>query len=223
MRPHGGPPGFGPHGMGHGMTPEEMAKRTETMKERMAEHQQKLAARAKDLREKAAKARAAGDTKEAEQLEKAAERMEKGPMAPERGPGWEKAMRKRKLARLKPLWKQYGERLKTPEVREEFKKHAVRMARLDRMRELARNNPKEEVRQKLIERINGMVARENARHRQSLRALVAKEQVVQANQPSPGAAPEGAANAPANADPHAPAGSPAAVPAAGANHAEEAK
>src|SRR5690606_37376583 len=39
-------PGFDPHGahgpMGHGLSPEDMAKRTETMKERMAEHAKKL-------------------------------------------------------------------------------------------------------------------------------------------------------------------------------------
>ncbi len=198
--------------MGHGLSPEEMAKRTESMKERMAEHAEKLAARAKELREKAAKARASGDTKQAEQLEKAAERLEKGPMTPERGPGWQKAMRKRKLARLKPLWKQYGERLKNPEVREEFKKHAVRMARLDRMRDLSRNHPKEEVRQKMIERVNAMVAKENARHRQTLRALVAKEPTATANALSP----EAPANKPAEpkpADNPAPAAAPAAAEA----------
>jgi hypothetical protein len=206
--------------MGQGLSPEEMAKRTETMKERMAEHAQKLTARAKELREKAAKARASGDTKQAEQLEKAAERLEKGPMTPERGPGWQKAMRKRKLARLKPLWKQYGERLKAPEVRDEFKKHAVRMARLDRMRDLSRNHPKEDVRQKMIERINAMVARENARHRQALRAMVAKEPTATANALSPDApkaeAPKADAPKPANPEP-------AAQPAAAGHAAEEAK
>lgn len=205
--------------MGPGLSPEEMAKRAETMKERMAEHAEKLAARAKELREKAAKARASGDVKQAEQLEKAAERLEKGPIAPERGPGWQKAMHKRKLARLKPLWKQYGERLKNPEVKAEFKKHAVRMARLDRMRDLARNNPKQEVREKMIERINAMVAKENARHRQSLRALVGnKAQVVAANQPG---SPAPAASATA-AQPNQEGGeNNAAAPAD--NHAEEAK
>ncbi len=172
---------------GQGVSPEDMAKRAEKMKERMAQHAEKVAARSKDLREKAAKARAKGDTKQAEQLEKAAERLEKSPMTPERGPGWQKAMERRKRARLKPLWKQYGERLKNPDVKAEFKKHALRMARLDRMRDLARDNPDEEARKKLIERINASVAKENARHRQTLRQMMSnKDQTVSANQPGTG-------------------------------------
>jgi hypothetical protein len=181
-------PGFGPRGMmGQGLSPEEMAKRAQTMKDRMAEHAERAAARAKELREKAAKARESGDVKQAEQYEKAAERLEKSPMAPERGPGWKKAMERRKRARLKPLWKQYGERLKNPEVRAEFKKHAIRMARLDRMRELARNNPDEEKRKKLIERINATVAKENARHRQILRGMMSNKEQTAGNATTPGA------------------------------------
>jgi hypothetical protein len=187
MGPHGMP--MGPHGMPMGphgnMSPEELAKRTEEMKARMAERSEKVAARAKELREKAAKARASGDVKQAEQLEKAAERLEKGPPTPNRGPAWKKAMHKRKLARLKPLWKQYGERLHNPDVRAEFKKHATRMARLERIRNLAKNNPDEQAREKLTERINTMMAKENARHRQTLRNLMdKKEQVVPANEPA---------------------------------------
>jgi hypothetical protein len=84
------------------------------------------------------------------------------------------------------------------------------MARLDRMRDLSRNHPKEEVRQKMIERVNAMVAKENARHRQTLRALVAKEPTATANALSP----EAPANKPAEpkpADNPAPAAAPAAA------------
>jgi hypothetical protein len=146
------------------------------MKERMASHAERMAARSKELRERAEQARAKGDTKQADQLEKAAERLEKRPLTPERGEGWKKAMERRKRARLKPLWKQYGERLKEPAVQEEFKKHALRVARLERMRALARNSEDEATRKSLLERINTAMAQENARHRQTLRAMMADKE-----------------------------------------------
>lgn len=182
---HGpGQTGPGPRTVaGAGLTPEQAAERAKNMKERMASHAERLAARSQELREKAKQARANGDDRQAEQLEKAAERLEKRPLTPERGEGWKKAMERRKRARLKPLWKQYGERLKEPEVQEEFKKHAVRVARLDRMRALARGNADEEARKSLLERINASMAKENARHRQTLRAMMAnKEQAETAKQ-----------------------------------------
>lgn len=172
-----GPVGPGPRTRsGPGLTTEQAAEGAKNMKERMASHAERLAARSKELRERAQQARSKGDEKQATQLEKAAERLEKRPLTPERGEGWKKAMERRKRARLKPLWKQYGERLKEPEVQQEFKKHALRVARLDRLRALARNTVDEEARKSLLERINGSVAKENARHRQTLRAMMAKEQ-----------------------------------------------
>lgn len=176
-----GPSAVGPNGVAKSgphaqLSAEDLAKRTAEVKARMAERAEKVKARAKELREKAAKARASGDVKQAEQLERTAERLEKGPPTPNRGPAWKKAMQKRKLARLKPLWKQYGERLRSEEVRSEFKKHATRVARLERMRDLAKNHPKEPLREKLTERINGLIAKENARHRQTLRSLVDKKE-----------------------------------------------
>jgi hypothetical protein len=139
-----------------------------------------LQERAAKLKERAAQLRKEGREKQAEALEKQAERLASAkPGEPGAAPSpanKAKVREARKLARVKLLQRRYGEELNKGEVRQEVETHARRSANLSRMKSLVGARPEaddkqKETKQKLVERINRLMARENARHSRNMAKL----------------------------------------------------
>lgn len=78
--------------------------------------------------------------------------------------------KERRTEILKAAKDKWGDLVKKPKVREELKLHARRMARLNHMEYLAKENDKEE----LAKRVEALRAKENARHEKRMEALKAK-------------------------------------------------
>jgi hypothetical protein len=146
------------------------------------------------LKERIAQLRKDGKDKQAEVLEKQVERLASG--AP--GPGEkseanrQKVRQARKLARVKLLQRRYGESLKNQDVRGEVELHARRSAHLSRMKELVSaradgDDKQKAAKQKMVDRINRLMARENARHSRTM-AQLTKQKDKLAGKPAP--APE---------------------------------
>jgi hypothetical protein len=134
------------------------------------------------LKTQAEKLRKEGREKQAEMLEKQAERLSANPTpGPAANPANKGKIRQaRKLARIKLLQRRYGEALKDNAVRDEVETHARRSANLSRMKSLVGGRPdgddkQKESKQKLVERINRLMARENARHSRNMAKLTKQE------------------------------------------------
>jgi hypothetical protein len=69
------------------------------------------------------------------------------------------------------LMRQLGQRLSDPQVKAELKLHATRIAELARIQFLAENARQGADRERLLSRVEKLVARENERHRKRLAAL----------------------------------------------------
>jgi hypothetical protein len=160
--------------------------------------------RAAKLKERAAQLRKDGRDKQAEALEKQAERLASAkpgePGAATNPANKAKVRQARKLARVKLLQRRYGEFLKDNAVRQEVETHARRSANLSRMKSLAGARPdaddkQKDAKQKLVERINRLMARENARHSRTM-AKLTKQQDKLANKTLPSEMPP-ASKAPA--------------------------
>ncbi len=78
--------------------------------------------------------------------------------------------KERREEMLKSAKDKWGDLVKKPKVREELKVHARRMARLNHMEALAKENNKTEA----LERIQKLRDKENARHEKRMEALKAK-------------------------------------------------
>jgi hypothetical protein len=138
------------------------------------------------LKERAAQLRKDGKDKQAEMLEKQAERMASGTagMGGEKSQAnREKVRTARKLARVKLLQRRYGESLKQDDVRGEVESHARRSAHLSRMKELVSSRPDGDdklkaTKQKMLDRINRLMARENARHSRLMAQLTKKDKLA---------------------------------------------
>lgn len=78
--------------------------------------------------------------------------------------------KERRQDTVKAVKDKWGDLVKKPRVREELKRHARRMARLNQMDHLAKEGDKD----KLSERIGKLREQENARHDKRMAALKAK-------------------------------------------------
>lgn len=127
-------------------------------------------AAAADKREAAAEARAAAaDKREAAADKRAARREERAEIRE----AWAKLKETRKERRrerreeVKRLW---GELHKQPAARNELRVHAWRMARLNRMRTIAKADGKD----KLVARIDTLMEKERTRHKRKMEQLKEK-------------------------------------------------
>jgi hypothetical protein len=136
---------------------------------------QRIEKQAARLDQRAARLRKDGKEAEATRLEQRANRLRAN--ADEKGARRGKRLspeadrRRRKYQRLKGLRKRYGKDLDKPLVQHELSLHAERSARLNRMKQLAEENDKTE----LLERILKMSEREDQRHEQQMQKLLGKE------------------------------------------------
>jgi hypothetical protein len=69
------------------------------------------------------------------------------------------------------LVRELGQRLSDPQVKAELKLHATRIAELSRIQFLAENARKGAARERLLSRVEKLIARENERHRKRLATL----------------------------------------------------
>jgi len=110
--------------------------------------------------------------------------------------------RERRSAQLRELRSRWGDdALKRPEVRDELREHAWRLARLKRLRELAAEKKNE----KLLSRIERLEQKENERHTQAMghQKLIAGRPTPNASgAPSAQGAPESESSARAHHRPH---------------------
>ncbi|HEX2732992.1 MAG TPA: hypothetical protein VHM70_15390 [Polyangiaceae bacterium] len=209
---HGQPPAAGKPGPGHGLGGPGLGHANlGDLKERMGQGLPPgFADRAARLKERAAQLRKEGKTQEADALEKQADRIASSP-PPELGAmnpaNKAKVRQARKLARVKLLQRRYGDALKKNDVRQEIETHARRSANLSRMKALVGLRPdgddkQKETKTKLIERINRLMARENARHSRHMAQLTKDQNPSQGDKLAGKTANGGApGNAPAAKEP----------------------
>jgi hypothetical protein len=122
---------------------------------------------ASDKRAEAADKREAAAEKRAEA---AGERADKKPDHADVLAAWKKlkeTRKERRKERIEEIKKQWGDLHARPAVRAELKIHAWRMARLHRMRALAKTENKD----KAVERIDQLIVKEKARHQKHMETL----------------------------------------------------
>lgn len=138
-----------------------------------------LEKRAEKLKQRATELRAAGQAEQAARVERQAELLAKHPRTG-RPPGAAPPAQ-RKRVRIKRWYRRYGEALRRPEVQAELRLHGLRLAKLQRMKELAQQHSEAERRERLLQRISALQGRESARH-QRVMARVAAPDVGKAQQ-----------------------------------------
>jgi hypothetical protein len=104
--------------------------------------------------------------------------------------------RKQHQSALKERW---GQRLATPAALQELQHHERRMAQLNRMALLAETERKDQAKEKLVQRIEKLTQKENARHERKMNQLQSGARVTRPASMSEGASSntKGAVDAPA--------------------------
>ncbi len=144
------------------------------LKEKVAAKREERVAK---LEERAAQLRKEGKTEEAERVEKQIERVKAGPdRSPKSKANRDKIRKARKMARIKLLHRRYGEKLGEGAVKQEVELHARRSAHLSRMKSIvtareAADDKAKEQKQEMLQRINRLMAKENARHSRKMSRL----------------------------------------------------
>jgi hypothetical protein len=157
------------------------------LKERMEEARKNRLAK---LEEQAAKLRKEGKEEEAARLDRQIERIKAGP-----NKNREKIRKARKMARIKLLHRRYGDKLKEQAVRQEVELHARRSAHLSRMKSIvtsreAEDDKAKEAKQEMLQRINRLMAKENARHSRKMSRLTRnKDQLAGKKRPKTSGGP----------------------------------
>ncbi len=128
-----------------------------------------LDTRVEKLKQRAAELRAEGQAQQASRLEKQAELLANHPRTG-RAHGTQ-TPKLRKRARIKRWHGRYGAALQRPDVQAELRHHGLRLAKLRRMKELAQQRPDSQQRDALLQRIDALRARENARHGRRMERL----------------------------------------------------
>lgn len=166
----GGPKADGPRMGGmppHGGDPEKLKEKVAAKREE----------RVSKLEERAAQLRKEGKTEEADRVEKQIERVKAGPeRSPKSKANRDKIRKARKMARIKLLHRRYGEKLGEGVVKQEVELHARRSAHLSRMKSIvtsreAADDKAKEQKQEMLQRINRLMAKENARHSRKMSRL----------------------------------------------------
>lgn len=142
--------------------------------------------RVEKLKQRAAELRAGGQEEQASRLEKQAELLAKHPRVGRAHGAQPPQLRKR--ARIKRWHARYGEALQRPAVQAELRHHGLRMAKLQRMKELARQKSDVQQRDALLQRIDALRARENARHGRAMERLAASPNAAGGRAPAAQAA-----------------------------------
>ena len=119
---------------------------------------------AKELRDKAEEHREEAKEKREQRRDAAKEEREEGRETAEQRSEKRKQRRRAHVEELRSRW---GDSLAQPAVRAELKVHARRIARLNQLRKLAEQEHKD----KLIERIDKLIEKENARHQKHMDTL----------------------------------------------------
>lgn len=155
--------------------PQEHPKLTPLGYQLSAQKEQELAARrqrvkAQRLRDLAARldeARARGDSASTQLLEAVVARVEAGPPhVASRANAW--ASEHVAHLRAADQWRKYGPQLDKPEVVRAFDTHALRMAKLLRMRQLTLDTPESTERDALLSQIETTIELEGTRHVEQL-------------------------------------------------------
>lgn len=133
-----------------------------TVKEVAKEKKEAVKEHAENVKEKVKEK--VEDVKEARERHEANERGEEAKEEAKENRGDRAERRKHRVEELRKMW---GDSLSVPAVREEIKVHARRMARLRRMKELA----VEEKKTKLVERIDALITKEEDRHKKHMETL----------------------------------------------------
>ena len=147
---------------------EKLEAMKEKAKERREDRKEKREEKKEELKEKLDNMT---DEEKEEWKKKHAERKEERAEVREAWKEWKDKRKERRKARRDELKEKLGDDLKRPAVKAELKIHARRMARLNRIRVVAKAEGKDEV----VKRVDTLIAKEKARHDKHIETLKAKK------------------------------------------------
>ena len=146
---------------------EKLQAMKEKAKERREERKERREEKKEELKEKLDNMT---DEEKEEWKKKHAERKEERAEVREAWKAWKDKRKERRQARREEIKEKLGDDIKRPVVKAELKVHARRMARLNRIRVLAKADGKDE----LVKRVDTLIAKEKARHDKHIETLKAK-------------------------------------------------
>jgi hypothetical protein len=152
------------------LTENEYRLVAEQSQKRAAERTQRKAARLTALQTKLSQAKAVGNAFLELQLSRVMARLEAGSPVLSEDERWARA-HGRKMT-MRSLWKSFGVRLQDPAVVAEFDANAWRVARLERLRQVAESITEEPRRERLRVEVQSLLAAESERHRSTLNRLL---------------------------------------------------
>jgi hypothetical protein len=139
-----------------------------------ARRKQRMEKQAERLDKRAAELQAEGKTDEANRMKERAAKLRKASDVEPKRRGKprspEDARKQRKFQKLKGLKQKYGKSLDNPAVRDELSLHAERRAKLKRMKQVA----DEQGKQPVSERVSKLMGKEDERHAKEMAKLTGK-------------------------------------------------
>lgn len=185
------------------LTENEYRLVAEQSQQRAAERAQRKTARSTALQTKLSHARAEGNALLEMQLSRVIARLDAGTAALSEDERWARA-HGRKMT-MRSLWASFGTKLHDPAVAAEFDTNAWRVARLERLAEVARSVVDERRREVLLLEVQTLLAVESERHSSALKRLLGAPVSHPISRPEPALVSTGATTSP-SVPTHLPAG-----------------